>query len=270
MSGSTRTEALHGAVLEACFGTLDEASTDLAGFLGRHGVDARDQDALLAAPRRLALYRKLVRGNVTSVCEAILERGHAHLEHLSRGLWDAAIDAYLASGGPRTPHLRDVPGELLSVLLPRVVQDARIPAYVADLFRLELAELTIGAHPDLPVPTDLEELDAERPVLLRGPSQRLRATFAVHEASNDPCTPPEARDTRLFVYRNPSQDVMVVVLSPFADELLERLLLGETLGASIGGAAAALGVPITEPLLAEVAKWLADFGERGVLLGAGG
>jgi uncharacterized protein len=265
---SLRTVALHSAVLEACFATEDTAHSDLARLLDRHEVHPADRQALLASPRRLSLYRKLVRGNVTGICEAILERGHAHLQHVAGGAWDAAIDAYLANGGPRTPHLRDVPSELCSVLFPRLMQDARCPAYVIELFRLDLAEFLLGAHVDLAAPTRVADIDASKPVLLRGPHTRLRTTHAVHEATSDPTARVAARDTRLFLYRNVHNDVAVVVLSPFADELLARLLAGTTLGAAIGEAAAVLGVPISEGLLTEVAKWLADFGERGVLLGA--
>ena len=265
---STRTQALHAAVLEACFGTEDAAHSDLAGLLGRHEVDPVDRKALLASPRRLSLYRKLVRGNVTTVCEAILERGHAHLEHRTAGAWDTAVDTYLANGGPRTPHLRDVPSELCEVLFPRLMQDARCPVYVIELFRLDLAEFRLGAHADVPAPVDVSDIDASRPVLLRGPYERLRTTHAVHEATSDPTVRVAERESRLFLYRNAKNDVSVVVLTPFADELLDRLSQGSNLGAAIGEAAAVLGVPISEGLLTEVAKWLADFGERGVLLGA--
>lgn len=264
---SLRTVALHSAVLEACFGAEDTARADLARLLDRHDVHPADREALLASPRRLSLYRKLVRGNVTAVCEAILERGHAHLQHVAEGAWDAAIDAYLANGGPRTPHLRDVPSELCAVLVPRLMQDARCPSYVIELLRLDLAEFLLGAHVDL-APVGATDIDAEKPVLLRGPHERLRTTHAVHEATSDPKVPVPVRDTRLFLYRNAQNDVSVVVLTPFADELLAGLLNGATLGAAIGEAAAVLRVPVSEGLLTEVAKWLADFGERGVLLGA--
>ncbi len=260
--------ALHAAVLEACFGAEDTARADLARLLDRHDVHPADREALLASPRRLSLYRKLVRGNVTAVCEAILERGHAHLQHVAEGAWDSALDVYLANGGPRTPHLRDVPSELCAVLLPRLMQDARCPTYVVELFRLELAEFLLGAQVDLAPPVEVTDIDASKPVLLRGPHERLRTMHAVHEATSDPTVPVHERETRLFLYRNAQNDVSVVVLTPCADELLARLLNGATLGAAIGEAAAVLRVPVSEGLLTEVAKWLADFGERGVLLGA--
>ncbi len=266
--GEGRVSALQAAILEACFAPDDAAKKDLPGLLARHSVAAADRDALLAAPRRLSLYRKLVRGNVTSVAEAILERGYAHLERAAKGAWDAGVDAYLAGGGPRTAHLRDVPGELCAVLLPRIMQDARVPPYVAELFRLDLAEFTLGAHADVLVPASVTDVDASRPVLLRGPFERLRVAYPVHELTSASTSHVGPRDSRLFLYRTAEHDVSIVVLSPFADELLARLVDGATLGVAIGEAAAALDVPVSEPLLTEVARWLADFGERGVLLGA--
>jgi len=263
----SREQALHGAVLEACFGASAPAK-DPSALLERHGVDPRDRRAIAAAKPRLALYRKLVRGNVEGVCEAILERGFAHLEAHAPGAWAGAVEAYLAGGGPRTPHLRDVPSELGAVLLPRIMQDARVPRYVPELFLLELAEFRVGAAPDPILPAALGDVAVELPVVLRGPSERLTCAHPVHHATPDPASAPRPEDTRLFVYRDAGHEVRVVVLSTFADELLARLLTGSTLGSAIGDAAHACAAPVTEALLTEVAKWLADFGERGVLLGA--
>lgn len=265
---SARVEALHAAVREACFSPKDEAKRDLGALLDRHGVAPPDRRALLGAKPRLSLYRKLVRGNVLGVCEAILERGYAHLEASAKGAWSDAVDAYLDAGGPRTPHLRDVPSELVEVLVPRIMQDARVPAYVAELFRLELTEFRVGAAVNEVLPASFDDIAAERPVVLRGPSERLVFAHPVHTLGVEPAPPAAAAETRLFVYRDVQHEVRVVVQTPFADELLARLLLGLPLGQSIGEAAGACGAAVSEALLTEVAKWLADFGERGILLGA--
>lgn len=264
----TREGAIHAVVREACFSRAGAASGDLAALFARHAVDPRDAHAMKAAAPRLALYRKLVRGNVVGVCEAILERGFAHLEAHAKGAWDAAVDAYLEASGPRTPHLRDVPSELVPVLLPRLASDRRVPPYVAELFVLELAEFRVGAAPDEPTREGLGDVAADAGVVLRGPSARLVCAHAVHLATVDPSAPPPPVPTHLFVHRDAAHEVRVVVLTPFADALLVRLLAGDTLGAAIAGAAAAHGTALTEGLLNEVAKWLADFGERGILLGA--
>lgn len=264
-----RVSALHSAMAEACFGvdaaTLDK---DLPGFLERNGVHGDDLLALVEGPRRFPLYRKLLRGNVTGVTTAILSRTHAHLEARAPGLWDQAIDRYLAGEGPRTPHLRDVPLELGAVLAPMLSTPASVPDYLGDLLRLELEEFRIGAHPDVPVPTEVLDVDAQKPLALRLPVSRFRASHAVHELGEEVGDAPVAAETRYGLYRDASHETCVVVLTPFADELLAGILDGVPLGAAIARAASALGVPLTEALLTEVAKGLADFGARGVVLGS--
>lgn len=261
---SARVDALHRAMGEACLGP--QAPDDVASLLARSEVGGDDRAALLAGPRRFPLYRKLVRGTLGSLCESILARGRAHLEAAAPGAWGEAFDAFLAGPGPRTPHLRDVPSELCEVLLPRLAADARVPAYVVELLTWELATFCLGAAPDVPEPA-AGEIDAALPLAFRGPSRRLRVAHAIHEVGEDTRSAPPACDTRLFLYRDSELSPVTVVLTPFADELLLRAQAGLPLGAAIGAAAAALDVPVSEPLLTEVARWLADFGARGVVLG---
>jgi hypothetical protein len=254
---------------EACFGT-DAAviGRDLPGFLERNGVHGDDLLALVEGPRRFPLYRKLLRGNVTGVTTAILSRTHAHLEARVPGVWDEAFDRYLAGEGPRTPHLRDVPIELGAVLAPMLATSTSVPGYLGDLLRLELEEFRIGAHPDVPIPTEVFDVDAQKPLALRLPVSRFRAAHAVHELGEEVGEAPVAAETRYGLYRDAAHETCVVVLTSFADELLAAILEGVPLGASIARAASTLGVPLTEALLTEVAKWLADFGARGVVLGS--
>lgn len=262
---SARVDALHRAMRDACLAA--EPPADVEALLTRREVAAADHAALVAGPQRYPLYRKLVRGTLGGLCESILSRGYAHLEAAAPGAWAGGFDAFLAGRGPRTPHLRDVPGELCEVLLPRLSADPRVPAYVVELFQWELATFELGAAPDLQDPAACD-VDAALPLALRGPSRRLRVAHAIHELGERVGDAPARRDTRLFLYRDRAHLAVTVVLTPFADELLQRALDGVPLGAAIGAAAAALEVPVSEPLLTEVARWLADFGERGVLLGS--
>ncbi|HQY61126.1 MAG TPA: hypothetical protein PK141_07020 [Polyangiaceae bacterium] len=262
---TARVDALHRAMRAACFEVASPA--DAGALLARSQVEGADRAALLSGPQRFPLYRKLVRGTLGGLCESILSRGHAHLEATAPGAWDAAFDAFLAGRGPRTPHLRDVPSELCEVLLPRLSADVRVPAYVVELFQWELATFRLGAARDVPDP-DACDVDASLPLAFHEPSARLRVSHAIHEAGEHVGEPPARRDTRLFLYRDREHLAVTVVLTPFADELLVRAQEGAPLGVAIGGAAEALGVSVCEPLLTEVARWLADFGERGVVLGS--
>jgi hypothetical protein len=268
MSSDTvdRARALRAAFHDACFAADETLPRDLERLARTHGMATADVEALSRAPARLALYRKLVRGNVTGVASAILERGVAHLERARPGAFAAAVDAYLARGGPRTRHLRDVPVELLVDLIAEVERSEVVPSYVADLLRLDALEFVVGALPDEPTPAAID-VDASRPLVLRGPCRRLVVGHAVHTLTVEPSVP-AAETTRLFVHRDAHHRVGVLVLSPFADALVARLIEGAALGVAIQGASAELGVPMSEGLLGEVARWLADFGERGILLGS--
>lgn len=261
-----RARALRAAFHDACFSADEAAPRDLEGLARRHGIASGDLKALARAPARLPLYRKLVRGNVTGVASAILERGVAHLERAKKGAFDAAVDAYLARGGPRTRHLRDVPVELLADLIAEVERSEAVPSYVADLLRLDALEFVVGALPDEPAPAAID-VDAARPLVFRGPFRRLVVDHAVHTLTVEPGLP-ATETTRLFVHRDVHHRVGVLVLTPFADALVARLVEGVALGLAIQEASAALGVPVSEGLLGEVARWLSDFGERGILLGS--
>ena len=112
--------ALHAMITEACFGDSEAAwGVDLAAYLAKHGVDAEDAEAILASPRRLGLYRQLVRHNVVHVIGVMLERTRARLDVCVPGEFDRAVAGFLSEHGPRTPHLRDVPSEFLAWASPR-------------------------------------------------------------------------------------------------------------------------------------------------------
>src|SRR5437762_8720305 len=111
-----RVASIFGMMAHACFGLDADAAFkgDLRAYLATHGIDADDAEALLAGPPRLALYRRLVRNNVTDVVATMLERTKKRLDAAAPGVFDRTIDAWLAEAAPRTPHLRDVPAELLA------------------------------------------------------------------------------------------------------------------------------------------------------------
>jgi hypothetical protein len=71
----------------------------------------------------------------------------------------------------------------------------------------------------------------------------------------------------LLVYRSPDHEVRYLELTPLAHGIVERLLVGHTLGEAVRGAAEAAGAPLTEVVLAGAAKLLADLAERGVVFG---
>jgi hypothetical protein len=89
----------------------------------------------------------------------------------------------------------------------------------------------------------------------------------VHELADANSEPPARRDVQLLAYRDAEHAVRWLELTPLAASIVRRLLEGEILGAAVAGACGDHG---TSPAAVgtNVARLLADLGERGVLLGA--
>lgn len=262
--------ALHAMFAGACLGDSEAAlEGDLAGFLAKHGVSAEDAEAILASPRRLGLYRQLVRNNVTHVIGVMLERTRARLEAVTAGELDRAVAGFLAEHGPRTPHLRDVPSEFLAWAAPRWRADARIPAWLVDFAELELVDFTIGVAPRPAPPPPLADVTANRALVFGDPRVIIHLEWAVHLLpAEDAEAVPERRPVDLLVYRDAEHCTRYLDLSPLAALILARLFEGLPLAQALTSACEAGEHPLDDSVLAGAARLLADLGERGVLLGA--
>jgi hypothetical protein len=256
----------------ACLGPPEVAEAlarDPAAFAASHGLEGPDVEAVVAASKRIGLYRRLVRGNLTGVVCAMLERTRARFDAHRPGLFDATVDAFLAEASPRTSHLRDVPSEMLAFAAPRWRADPNVPAFLIEHAEVELVEFTVGAAPRPPAPPALADVAPDLPLVFAEPTAMVRATHAVHEVpADDLAAQPAARPTALLVYRDAEHRTRFLELTPLAAEILERLRAGRALAPAMVEAAGALGVALDETVLAGAARLLADLGARGVLLGA--
>jgi len=267
MSNVTR---LHALFADACFGDSEAAlAGDLGLYLARHGIAKEDAEALLASPRRLGLYRVLVRHNVVNVIGAMLERTRARLDHRVPGAFEEAVATFLAAQGPRTPHLRDVPSEFLAWMAPRWRADPRIPRWLADYAEYELVDFTIGVAPRPAPPPPLADVTADRALVFADPHVIVHLGWAVHLiGSEDLAAVPEERPVSLLVYRDGEHKTRFLDLTPLASAILERLFAGRPLASAMTEACVAAGEPLDDAVLTGAAQLLADLGERGVLLGA--
>jgi hypothetical protein len=256
------------AIADACLGGAEAGAaiaSDLRAFLEARGVGPEDVAAILAAPRRLAVYRSLVRNGLSSVVARILPRTRARLNRVCAGRFDADFAAFVAERGPRTHYLRDVPFELFAWARPRWEADATIPGYLVDLASYELATFEVSTAGRNPDDNDrIVEVAPDRPLAFHESVRVLRYGWAVHELPADDAAAEEPAhgEVRLLAYRDAEHTVRWLELSPLAAALLERLTAGETLGAAIEGSAAQASVR------EDVARLLADLGTRGALLGA--
>lgn len=262
-------DRLQAMMAQACFGKDDAFDADLESFLASHGVAREDAEALLQAPKRLGLYRKLVRHNITSVIETMLERTQARIDRRVPGELERSIGAFLEEVGPKTPHLRDVPSEFLAFAAPRWRLDERLPRWIADYAELELAEFTIGVAPRPLPPPPLADVAPDRPLVFGEPKRIMRLSWAVHFVpADDLDAAPEERQVAILVYRDAEHRTRFLDLTPLAAKILERLFDGEALALAMVNACKAMEHPLDDTVLAGAAHLLADLGERGVLLGA--
>jgi hypothetical protein len=265
------TERMHAMFAKACFGhEADKAfDADLAGFLANHGVSGEDAAALLAAPRRLGLYRRLVRHNVTGVIDTMLEHTRARLEARFPGELERTVSAFLDEVGPRTPHMRDVPAEFLAYAAPRWRADPRLPRWIADYAELELVDFTIGVAPRPLPPPPLADVAVDRPLVFGDPKRLIHLAWAVHEVPREQLdAEPTERPVTILVYRDAEHRSRFLELTPLAAAILERLFAGDALGPAMVAACAKEAHPLDDSVLGGAARLLADLGERGVLLGA--
>jgi hypothetical protein len=264
-------EALCRAIADACLGAGagDAIAGDLAGWLERHGVEADDVRAILAAPHRLGVYRSLVRNGLSTVVARILPRTRARMNAACAGRFDADLAAFVDEIGPRTHYLRDVPAELVAWAEPRWRGDARVPAYLVDLALFELAHFTVACAADPPHEAEPGEVALDRPLAFADSLRLVDVAWAVHElpaADVADDTPPVHRQVRLLAYRDAEHAVRWLELTPLAAAVLRRLTRGQPFGVAVEQACADHAVA-PAAVSAEVARLLADLGARGVLLG---
>jgi hypothetical protein len=263
--------ALERALADACLGerTGEDIQADLRGFLVERGVEPDDVEAILSAPRGLAVYRSLVRNGLAGVVVRMLPRTRARMNAARPRAFDADVGRFLDEVGPRTHYLRDVPHELFAWAEPRWRADPSLPSYIADLAAHELASFAVAAsetRPDLPAPG---EIALERPVAFADSTRLHRYDWAVHELPSDEeaTEPPARREVHLLAYRDADHAVRWLELSPLARSLVGRLLANQPLASAIADACADHGT-VPGAVSPDVARLLADLGDRGVLLGA--
>jgi hypothetical protein len=267
VSERNREERLEDMMTAACFHVGSEAAftADLRGFLESHGVDAEDIAEILAAPPRLPLYRRLIQNNLRGVTGKMLKRTRERMDSAAPGVFDASFASFLEEVGPRTHYLRDVPGEFLDWALPHWRERTDLPTWISDFARYELAEFQVAATLASP-PAEVEGASPDKPLVFAEPVRLMRFSYAVHELPQGDAdrSEPASRPAALLLYRDDEHVVQSLELTPFAAAITEHLLRGATLVSAVRDAAAELGA---QAALLDVARFLADLGERGVLLG---
>ncbi len=200
----------------------------------------------------LALYTRLVRGNVRSLVQGILPRtAHALAARL-----ESEVAAFLHERGAKTPHARDVPFELVAHC------GARWEPWLHELARLELAEFRVS-YAERGAAEARGELALDAPLALCTPLVLESFAFAVQ--ADDP-TAPDAH--ALLLYRDADEHVRTLRLTPMAHALLLDALAGASLQSALASAAAHCGLELDAASLESTARFLDDLSERGIVRGA--
>lgn len=214
--------------------------------------------AALGSPERFRIYRGMVRHRLDKVVRAALPRT---LRTLGEEQGAALMEAFFAQSPPRTRWFREVPEHFGAFALTRFAHD--VPAHLPELCRFELARWTVQhleAEPAAPVvPLSFELPPATTPAL-----RRLRVQHRV-DLRGDTV---RAEPANLAVYRRLDDRPSTWVLNDIAAALLDAFVEGEgTLAQRVQAVTRARDVAIDEVFLERLAL-LADFVERGVLLGS--
>ncbi|MBK9753356.1 MAG: putative DNA-binding domain-containing protein [Nannocystis sp.] len=262
------TEDREGAAIAAFAAAMCEPDAparirdDLPTYLAEHGVDPADREILTRHRDQLLVYRAMVHSRLRGVISEYLPRTVAIL---GKPRLHRELSAFMAEQAPRSVYFRCVPGEFLAWAAPRWRLDDALPDHLVDLASHELLDQEVhdsvaGGEAASGLPLALD-----RPVQLDGSVRLRRYAFAVHR--ND--DPPTREPTALLAYRDrDSLRMRLLELTPRAAALCSHLFAGACLQTALTDTCTDCGEVMSDEFLAAMASFLADLGDRGVLLGA--
>jgi hypothetical protein len=226
---------------------------------------AAEQLAELGNARVWGLYRRMIRNRIRGELKAAFRRTHAAL---GRDGFERVLEQYLLHSPPRTRFFYALPGDLAEHMVPRLRADASVPAYAADLLAYEAALRCVADLPDRIDGTPGEFGFDKQPVL--APALRL---VALEHAVHKPAAPDggyERTPTQLCVYRRPEdRKARVWSVNPVMFALMQRFSeQREPVSASIQQVASERKIALDAGFVDKLCTVLADFIERGVILGA--
>ena len=216
--------------------------------------------AILGSRERWLVYRQLVRERLVRVVGVALRRTKAALGEARFG---TTLDDWLASGGPSTRYFRHVPEEFVEFARSQWCDEA---AWVTDLADYERATWDVRYAPR--DPTKVGEFAFDRVAVLSPALRVLRLSHAVHETPT-PATGYPHEPTILCIYRDQNHKPVPWRLNALAASLVEAWTEeGKTVTETVHHAAAAHGTEIGPVFVEKLSGMIADFLERGILLGA--
>ena len=213
-------------------------------------------------------YRRMVRSRFYQTIDHAFERliGAIGVE-----TFHALIDRFLARDPPRSPYLRDLPGEFLQfVERTDPSETGALPPYALDLMRYEWRELdTAYSHQEV-LPADVVPLDMHRRAALSPAHRLLELEYRVHEMGVDGGEAPVKSPVWLCLYRDrTTHEVETLELTRVAARIVAEIARRPAPLAEIArDAAEAEGLRVDAAFVETLSALLTDLTERGVLLGS--
>ncbi len=246
----------------------DALHDDPRGFLaGDDGLSDPDADAMTThGSTRLLAYRALVHNRIRNVIDDWIPRT---VSRLGPARFRADVSRFIASTGPRSPYLREVPAEFVDWVAPQWTRDPDLPPFLVDLARYELLRHDVRNDPRGEEVDSGEKLELDWPIRTNSTGTVLTFDWAVHRLPKDRSdrSEPARGPVHLVVFRNRNDAMMYKQLDAFEAQLVTRVLAGETMKAAIFGACESVGETISDDRLAKVAVLLARLAELGLVRG---
>jgi hypothetical protein len=225
---------------------------------------------------RWQAYRRMVRSRFYQTIDHAFERliGVVGVERFHR-----VVDRFLAEDPPRSPYLRDLPGEFLRFVEKHpsaLAEPEPLPPYALDLMRYEWAELDAAYSHEEVRADDVVALDMQRPAVLSPAHRLLRLEHRVHAIGTDGAGAPAERAlVHLLLYRDRhTHEVETLELTPVAATMLATISRLDPrvpplpLVDVVRQASSAHGAAVDVAFVEALSALLADLTERGVLLGS--
>jgi len=241
---------LQRAAVELCCGP--EPSSEQVAFLGDERV--------------WRLYRELIRKRLFAELKIALPRTHAAA---GAEAFAQAFEHHLRTAPPRTRFFHALVGGFARSATPLFRSDRALPPHLADLCEYEAALWTVSDLDDRVALAPPTEFSFDRRASLAPALRLLALRFAVHAAPGP--SGYEPGEYHLCIHRRPEEKkARTWTLNAVTFALMRRFesTPQESVSEAVQHVAAERGIAVDEAFLDGLCTVLADFIERGILLGA--
>lgn len=224
-----------------------------------------EQLAALGDPRVWGLYRRMVRNRIRGELKTAFRRSYAVL---GRDVFERLLERYLQLSPPRTRFFYTLPSDFAARVLAELRADTSLPPHAVDLLAYEAALRAVGDMPDA-VSGAVADFAFDKRPLFAPALQLLALDHPVHKPARADGSY-ERTPTYLCVYRRADdKKARLWTLNPVMFALMERFAgSDESVQVAIQQVAKERGIALDAAFVDGLCTVLADFIERGVILGS--